>query len=103
MEDVKTAADSRWYGPDCDITKRHRPSPAELESLRPRPGTPQAGAVDEAAVLAHRAGSRELEPVIRRLITAERTIAELTEKITNLETQLIEVKYPVNKNGKLQR
>jgi hypothetical protein len=46
---------------------------------------------DEARKLAYAIGLRELEPVLRRLINAERTIAEQENKIAGLQTTVLQL------------
>jgi hypothetical protein len=61
-------------------------TPQQLEDLRPKPAAP-APKIDEAKAIAYKTGIKDLEPVIRRIISLERTVAEQAEKITRLESK----------------
>jgi len=63
-------------------------TPQQLEALRPKPVAAQP-VVDEAKQLAYRSGIAAIEPLRRRLITAEKNIADLTEKVGRLECELL--------------
>ena len=76
-----------WRGPNTN-RERKPMRPAELDALRPRP-KPQAAPVDEAKQVAYRSGIAEIELVMRRLITAEKNIAELMATVQRLESELL--------------
>lgn len=79
-----------WRGPNTN-RERKPLSPAELDALRPKPAA-QASAVDEAKAVAYRSGIAEVELVMRRLITAEKNIAELTASVSRLQQELLDAK-----------
>ncbi len=66
-------------------------TPQQLEALRPKPVAAQP-VVDEAKAVAYRSGIAAIEPVMRRLITAEKNIADLTATVQRLESELLAAK-----------
>ncbi len=66
-------------------------TPSQLDALRPKPVAVQP--VDNSPqAIAYRCGVKDLAPVIQRLVTAEKNIAELTEKVGRLESELLAAK-----------
>jgi len=63
-----------------------------LDALRPKPASLLP--VDEAKALAHHFGIAALEPVIRRVIALEKTVADQVDKIGSLEKRLLEIQSP---------
>ncbi len=68
-------------------------SPQQLADLRAKAAAPVAAQpVDEARQLAYVSGIKAIEPIMRRIISLERTVAEQGAKITALETQLLDAR-----------
>lgn len=63
-------------------------SAKQLAALRPQPvGVTEITLADAAKSLAYRSGIKELEPLFLR-------IAELEQKVLQLQNDILEVKYP---------
>jgi hypothetical protein len=80
--------------PTRSLAPRKPMSPEELDKFRPS-ATPSYA--DEVKALTYKIGLREIEPLIRRLVSLERIVVEQDIKILALQNTTLQLKYPNTK------
>lgn len=77
---------------EATCAPRNPMTPAELDSYRPKPAVTLD---DEAKRISYRLGMKEIEPLVRRLLLLEATVAEQAIQITALQTTVLKLKHKV--------